>query len=313
MFRLVVADLGSPSYFVATAAVVLGFFADEGIDMEPVVGSVAPDHNTKGVNEGTAHFFAGPSYDPLKTFPGFKGAKLLCALAQYSYWFMGIRKDINIPRGDLMALKGLRISSSQSSPGQGLRHMLSEAGIDLVRDNVEIVKSPSTGQHNKFRGTDGLVALQRDISDAFWGNGMRLEIAVRAGIAKLHIDLRRGDGPAGARFYNFPALSASEAFVRENPDIAAGAVRAIAKTQKALRAEPALATKVGREVFPQEEAEIITTLVERDAPFYQSNISHQAIDGLNKFLLARRLMAEPVLYDQLVATQFRQFWTENTN
>jgi ABC-type nitrate/sulfonate/bicarbonate transport system substrate-binding protein len=309
LFRLVVADLGSPSYFVATAAVVLGFFAEEGIDMEPVVGSADAEQNTKALNEGTAQFFAGPAYGPLKTFPGFEGARLLCALAQYSYWFMGIRKNIDIRRGDLKALRGLRISSSQSSPGQGLRHMLAEAGIDLERDNVQIVKSPSTGKHNKFRGSDGAVALQSGISDAFWGNGMRLEIAVRAGVAKLHIDLRRGDGPPGARYYNFPALSASEVFVRENPAAAAGAVRAIAKAQKALRAEPSLAARVGKEVFPEEEADIIATLVERDAPFYQTDISPQAVDGLNTFCVARRLMPEPVPYDQLVATQFRKLWT----
>lgn len=309
MFRLVVADLGSPSYFVATAAVVLGFFADEGIDMEPVVGSEAPEKNTGTINAGTAHFFAGPAYDPLKTFPGFKGAKILCALAQYSYWFMGVRADLNIKRGDLTALRGLRISSSQSSPGQGLRHMLAQAGIDPERDNVQIVKSPSTGHHRKFRGRDGLVAIESDISDAFWGNGMRLEIAVRAGVAKLHIDLRRGDGPSGARYYNFPALSASEAFVQERPDIAAGAVRAIVKTQKALAAEPSLATKVGKEIFPAEEAEIISTLVKRDAPFYQAAITKDAVYGLNKFCLARGLMPQAVSYDQLVATTLRDFWS----
>jgi ABC-type nitrate/sulfonate/bicarbonate transport system substrate-binding protein len=308
VFRLVVADLGSPSYFVATAAVVLGFFADEGIDMEPVVGSEDAEQNTKALNDGTAQFFAGPAYGPLKTFPGFGGVRLLSALAQYSYWFMGIRKDIDIPRGDLNALRGLRISSSQSSPGQGLRHMLAEAGIDLERNNVRIVKSPSTGKHNKFRGSDGLVALESGISDAFWGNGMRLEIAVRAGVAKLHIDLRRGDGPPGARFYNFPALSASEAFVRANPEAAAGAVRAIAKAQKALGAEPSLATRVGREIFPEEEADIIATLVERDSPFYQGNISPEAVAGLNRFCVARGLMEKPVPYDQLVATQFSMHW-----
>jgi ABC-type nitrate/sulfonate/bicarbonate transport system substrate-binding protein len=308
VFRLVVADLGSSSYFVATAAVVLGFFAEEGIDMEPVIGSDAPEQNTKTVNEGSAHFFAGPAYDPLKTFPGFKGAKLLCSLAQYSYWCMGVRKDIDISRGDLKALSGLRISSSQSSPGQGLRHMLAQAGIDLERDGIQIVKSPSTGKHNKFRATDGLVALQSGISDAFWGNALRLEIAVRAGVAKPHIDLRRGDGPPGARYYNFPALAASEDFVRENPEIAAGAVRAIAKTQKALRAEPSLATKVGREVFPDQEAEVIATLVERDAPFYQAGISHEAVDGLNRFCVARQLMTQAMPYDQLIATQLRPLW-----
>ena len=34
MFRLVVGDLDSPSYFVATAAVELGFFRREGVDIE---------------------------------------------------------------------------------------------------------------------------------------------------------------------------------------------------------------------------------------------------------------------------------------
>jgi ABC-type nitrate/sulfonate/bicarbonate transport system substrate-binding protein len=186
--------------------------------------------------------------------------------------------------------------------------MLAESGIDPDRDNVQIVKSPSTGKHNKFRGRDGVVALQTGIADAFWGNSLRLEIAVRAGLAKLHIDLRRGDGPPGARFYNFPALSASESFVTQYPDVAAGAVRAIVKTQKALMAEPSLATRVGRQVFPEEEAEIISTLVERDAPFYQANVSQDAVDGLSKFCLARALTTRPVSYDQLVATPLQKYW-----
>jgi NitT/TauT family transport system substrate-binding protein len=307
-YRLVVADLGSPSYFVSTAAVALGFFEREGIEMAPVVGSEDAEQSTQGLNDGSAHFFGGPSYGSLKTFPNFQGVKILCALAQYSYWFMGIRADLDVKRGDLHALKGLRISSSQSSPGQGLRHMLAEAGIDLERDNVNIVKSPSTGKHQKFRGMDGVIALQQGISDAFWGNGMRLELGVRSGLAKLHIDLRRGDGPPGARFYNFPALSASEEFVKANPDVVAGAVRAIVKTQKALRESPALATEAGKKVFPPEEAEIIATLVERDAPFYDAVVTREAIDGLNKFCVARGLIEKPVAYDQLVASQFSSLW-----
>jgi ABC-type nitrate/sulfonate/bicarbonate transport system substrate-binding protein len=308
LYRLVVADLGSPSYFVATAAATLGFFKEEGIEMAPVIGSEDAEQNTKGLNEGTAHFFGGPAYGPLKTFPEFEGVKILCALAQHSYWFMGIRKDLDVEKGDLNALKGLRISSSQSSPGQGLRQMLADAGLDLERDNIKIVKAPSAGKHQKFRGSDGVIALQQGISDAFWGNGMRLEIGVRSGLAKLHIDLRRGDGPPGARFYNFPALAASEAFINAHPDLAAGAVRAIVKTQKALKLDPSLATEVGRKVFPEEEADIIATLVTRDAPFYDANVSQEAIEGLNKFCVARGLMSKPVPYEKLVATQFSSLW-----
>ena len=37
-------------------------------------------------------------------------------------------------------------------------------------------------------------SLQENLADGFWGNGMRLALAEKAGIAKLHLDLRRGDG-----------------------------------------------------------------------------------------------------------------------
>jgi NitT/TauT family transport system substrate-binding protein len=306
MLQLMVADLGSPSYFVATAAVCLGFFEEEGLEMGRVQGTM---RSSEVLNDGSVQFLGGPAYLSLHSYPNFEGVKLLCALSQYSYWFMGIRADLDVKRGDINALKGLCISSSRSSPGQGLRHMLSESGIDLERDNVTIVSKASPAERGQvFRGSDGIVALQKGTADAFWGNGMRMEMAVRAGVAKVHIDLRRGDGPPGARYYNFPALVATQQFIDEHPDMAAGAVRAIIKAQKALQADPSLATRVGNEMFPEEEAEIIADLVVRDAPFYQAKITREAINGLNKFCLASGLMTKPPSYDQLVATQFSHLW-----
>lgn len=304
MFKLFVADLGSPSYFVATAAVCLGFFEEEGLEMDRVEGSLrgeAPDI-------GTVQFIGGAAYYPLLSSPNLDGVRLLCALAQYSYWFMGVRADLDAKRGDIDALKGLRIASARGAPGKGLRYMLEEAGIDLERDDVTIVDNPSTEAGQAFRGNDGKIALQQGIADAFWGNGLRLEIAVRSGLAKLHLDLRRGDGPPGARYYNFPALAATDAFIDEHPDLAAGAVRAIVKTQKALRGDPTLATKVGKEMFPQQEADIIADLVARDAPFYDAEISHEAVAGLNELCTATGLLEEPIAYDRWVATQFRHLW-----
>lgn len=305
MFKVMVSDLGSPSYFVATAAVTLGFFREEGIETGPVTGDMT---NTFGLANGTFQFYGGPAYGPLRAFPDFQGVKLLCSLSQYSYWFMGIRADLDVKRGDINALKGLRISSSRGSPGHGLKQMLVDAGIDFERDNVRVVDSPSQGRKQLLRGTDGIEALQRGISDAFWGNGMRLEMGVRSGLAKLHIDLRRGDGPLQARYYNFPALAASQKLVDERPDICAAAVRAIVKTQKALQADPSWATKVGREVFPGEEEELISGLVERDAPYYQARISPEAIDGLNGFLAKRGLISRTIPYEQVVAVQFKDLW-----
>ncbi len=87
-------------------------------------------------------------------------------------------------------------------------------------------------------------------------------------------------------------------------------MRAIVKTQKALKADPTLATKVGEEMFPRQEAEIIAELVERDAPFYDAEISQEAVDGLNKFCLASGLLEKPLAYDRWVATQYRDLWKD---
>jgi ABC-type nitrate/sulfonate/bicarbonate transport system substrate-binding protein len=307
MLRLAVADLDSPSYFVATAAVELGFFKQEGIDIELEHAFGAKD-GPERLRDGTLHFFAGPAYAATRAFPGWKGAKLLCALSQYAYWFMAVRADLDLKRGDLGGLKGLRIASSTAFPGMALRHMLADAGIDLERDKVRIVASPSTNPDRHLRGRDGIEAITQGIADAYWGNGMRVALGEALGVAKLHLDLRRGDGPPGARWYNFAALTTTERLIEERPHIGAGAVRAIVRAQRALKADPSLAGDIGKRLFPPDEAALIAGLIERDAPFYDATISPEAVAGLNKFAQANGLIAEPIAYDRLVAAQFRHLW-----
>ncbi|MFY9695013.1 MAG: ABC transporter substrate-binding protein [Xanthobacteraceae bacterium] len=307
MFRLAVADLDSPSYFVATAAVELGFFRDEGIDiaLERTYGAL---NGPERLRSGDVHFLGGPAYMATRAFPGWKGARLLCALAQYSYWFLAVRADLDVKRGDFAALKGLRISSSTAFPEVGLRHLLRQASIDVARDRISIVPLPDTkDEHLKFRV--GVEAIEKNLADAYWGNGMRLALGEKLGAAKLHLDLRRGDGPPGARFYNFAALTTTERLVRERPEIAAGAVRAIVKAQKALKADPSLATAIGERLFAPEAASLIASLIARDAPFYDAVITAKAVDGINTFAMANGLLTEPLPYDRLVATQFREFWS----
>ena len=308
MLRLAVADLDSPSYFVATAAVELGFFKQEGVDIELEHAFGAKD-GPERLRDGTLHFFAGPAYAATRAFPGWQGGKLLCALSQYAYWCLAVRADLDVKRGDVGALRGLRIASSTAFPVIALRHMLAEAGIDFARDEVRIVSSPSSNPDRQFRGRDGVDALAQGVADAYWGNAMRVALGEALGVAKLHVDLRRGDGPPGARWYSFAALTTTERLIAERPHIAAGAVRAIVRAQKALKADPPLATQIGNRLFPPDEAALIAGLIARDAPFYDATISPEAVAGLNKFAQANGLIAEPVAYDRLVATQFRDLWT----
>jgi len=306
MFRLMVADLDSPSYFVAVAAAELGFFKQEGVDIE-LERSYGAHNGAQRLRDRTLHFYGGPAYAAVSAFPAWNGVKLLCALSQYSYWFLAVRADLDVRRGDLGALKGLRISSSMAAPVLGLRYLLVESGIDLERDNVRIVPPPPTIA-GRWMGHAGVEAIKQGLADAYWGNGMRVAIGETLGVAKLHLDLRRGDGPPGARFYSFAALTTTERLIAEHPQAAAGAVRAIVKTQKALRADPSLATGIAERLFPPEETPLIAGLIARDAPFYDTSISPEAINGLNRFAKASGLIAEPVPYDQLVASQFRDLW-----
>lgn len=303
MYRLMVADVDSPSYFVATAAVKLGFFKKEGVDIE-FIPEYGAKHGPEQLRDGAIHFFGGPAFAATRAFPAWKGAKLLCALAQHSYWFMGLRKDIEIARGDVKALKGLRISSSFAFPRTALRHMLVEAGLDMDHDEVRILQSLPV--EAEWHSRDGVKAIQENYADGFWGNGMRLALAEKAGLAKVHLDLRRGDGPPGARSYNFAALTTTDTLIEKEPEVAAAAVRAIVATQKALQADPSLAKKVGDELFPGDEADLMPTLVARDAPFYDATITPEAVDGLNTFAMANGLIEQPLAYEQIV--RFSPHW-----
>jgi len=306
MFRLSVADLDSPSYFVAVAAAELGCFKQEGIDVE-LLREFGAKTGPERLREGTLHFFGGPAYAATRAFPGWQGAKLLCALSQYSYWFLAVRADLDVKRGDLGALKGLRISSSMEWPVLGLRHLLAESGLNVAQGEVQIVPAPPT-QAGRFMGHAGVEAIRQNLADGYWGNGMRVALGEKLGVAKVHLDLRRGDGPPGARWYNFAALTTTERLIEEQPHVAAGAVRAIVKAQKALKSDPSLATGIAERLFPPEEAPLIAGLIARDAPFYDAAISPEAVEGLGKFAMASGLTTAPVAYEQLVATQFRELW-----
>ena len=228
--RLSVSDVVSPSYFVATAAVELGYFKAEGLDVEFVW---TPPDSPTAFHDGEIDFLGASPYTGLVAFPEWKGAKLLCALSQYTYWFLAMRADLGIKRGDVSAVKGRRITAA-GRPGLLLKRVLEDAGLDLDRDHIQLVSVPNPAGSWARIGAD---AIERGLADGLWGNGMRAEYAVRRGLATVLLDIRRGDGPPAARHYTFPALITTDRLIQAHPEAAAGAVRAIVKTQQALTAD----------------------------------------------------------------------------
>ncbi len=305
--KIALADLISNSYFPAAAAVELGFFAEEGLDM--TLELIFPvDKTLEVMRDGEIDFVAGCAHCTPHAFPEWQGAKLLASLAQGMYWFLILRADLGAKKGDIEAIKGLRIGAARFAD-LGLKQILVETGIDIDTDGIEIGPVPGalTGENVNF-GVAAAHALADGKVDGFWANGMGAEVAVRSGAGTMVIDARRGDGPAGAFNYTMPALITTDRLIEENPDAAAAAVRALVKTHRALKDDVSLATTVGRKLFPAEEAELIADVVERDLPYYDAAISREFVSGMSQFSQDVGLVKAPLDYEQVVATQFSELW-----
>lgn len=304
--KIAIPDIISNSYFPAQAAVELGFFAAEGLEMEYEL--VFPvDNSYAMLRDGEADFVAGSAHAAVSAFPGWHGVRLVAALSQGMYWLLIVAKSRNIARGDLNAVKGLRIGAAPWVD-LGLRGLLREAGIDPDND-LTIAPVPGAARPGASFGVTAAKALEDGKIDGFWANGIGAEVAVRGGIGTVVLDVRRGDEPKAAFNFTQPVLAATERMIEDRPDTVAAAVRAIVAVQKALKEDVSLATEVGRKSFPAAEAGMIADVVERDLPYYDATIGRDFVADMSRFSVSAGKLDNPVAYEQVVATQFATLWT----
>jgi ABC-type nitrate/sulfonate/bicarbonate transport system substrate-binding protein len=293
----------SNSYFPAIAAIELGFFREEGFDLElellfPV------DKAYAALRDGKIDLVAGSAHSALAAFPQWQGVKLLCAQAQGMYWFLVMHKELGARRGELDVVKGRRIGAAPWVD-LGLKRLLIEAGYDLARDKISIAPVPGAVGATVNFGLTAAKALQERKIDGFWANGMGAEVAMRGGWGTLVIDVRRGDGPKPCFNYTMASIATSDAVLAKHPGLSAATVRALNKTHAALKADLSLATKIGRKLFPPDEAELIADIVRRDLPYYTSGISREFVAGMNQFARDLGLLTRDVPYEQIVAVEGR--------
>jgi ABC-type nitrate/sulfonate/bicarbonate transport system substrate-binding protein len=225
------------------------------------------------------------------------------------YWFLVMRADLKAARNDLSIVKGKRIGAAPWVE-MGLRQLLKAGGIDLERDQVSIAPVPGAVGATVNFGLTAAKALEDGKIDGFWANGMGTEVAVTRGVGTVVLDIRRGDGPKGCFDYTMASIATSDRFIEQSPDKAAAAVRAIVKTQAALKADPAKATAVGRKLFPPSEAELIAELIRRDLPYYDASITPSFVEGMNAFARNIGILKGHPRYEDVVATQFSPLWSK---
>lgn len=305
--RIAAVDLVSNTCFPALAADELGYFKAEGLEAR--IELVAALGATKALRDGDADaMIAGSVHDVLTEFPQWKGVKIVVALSQGTPWLLVVRADLACKRGDIHAVKGLKLTAA-AGPDLALKQMLIGAGIDPAKD-FRLVELPGAKARDVSFGVFAARALEAGEIDGFWANAMGAETAVSRGSGKILIDVRRGDDPAKVSRFTFAGMVTTDEFIEREPESIAAAVRAIVKAQKALRANPKLAGEVGRRKFPAHAAALITRIVERDAPFYDPVISEESVIGLNRFAQSVGHLSGPVPYEQVVAVRFRDIWNE---
>jgi ABC-type nitrate/sulfonate/bicarbonate transport system substrate-binding protein len=303
--RIAVPDLVSNSYFPAIAAIALDFFAKEELDVQHRL--IFPNYKAyEALRDGEVDFVAGPAHVALLAFPEWQGAKLLTALSQGMYWLLVMRADLDVKAGDVEAVKGRTIGAAPLVE-LTFKHLLAESGIDLERDQVKIVDVKRAHNRGVSFGVAAAKALEDGQIDGFWANAMGAQNAIRSGVGKVVLDVRRGVGPKAAFHYTFPALVSSDKIIAHDPDMVAAGIRAVISAQRALVNDISLATVVGRKLFPPLEAERIADVVGRDLPYYKPAISDESLAGLIRFSQATGLLKGSPTREQMVATQFNRY------
>jgi ABC-type nitrate/sulfonate/bicarbonate transport system substrate-binding protein len=301
--RIAIPDLISNSYFPVIAAVELGLFKREGLDVELEL-MVPVEKALAALGDGSLQFLGCSSHLVVGGFPEWRGAKLLCAQAQGMYWFLVIRSDLKAARGDLNVVKGRRIGAAHWI-GMALRQLLAESGIIPERDGVQIAPIPGAHDAGMSFGVMAAQALEEGRVDGFWANGMGAELAVRRGVGTVVLDARRDPGVPS---YTMASVVASDRLIAEEPEVAAAAVRSVVAAQRALKRNVALARRIGRKLFPETEAELITDLISRDLPFYSAEILRNDVEHMIGFSRAAGILKRHPGYEEVVATRFELLW-----
>ena len=298
--KIAVPDLISNSYFPAVTAVHGGMLAAQGV--EAAIELIFPVSKAyEALRDGAVDAVAGSAHSALHAFPEWDGVKLLCAQGQGMYWFLVMRSDIACERGDPSVVKGRTIGAAPWVD-LGLRGLLRAAGIDERRDGVRIAPVPNTGAPSTNFGLTAAKALEDGLIDGFWANGMGAEVAVRSGAGKIVLDIRRGDGPGEAFNFTMASVAVTDRLIATRPNEALALKKAISGAHHALKQNISLATDIGHKVFPPREAELIAGIVERDLPYYSTDISPEFVRGMNAFCRDVGILNGDPAFEAVVAT-----------
>ena len=214
--KLAVPDMISNSYFPAIAAIELGFFKEEGLDVE--LEMIFPvDKSYAALRDGAVDFVGGSAHSALAAFPEWQGAKLLCAQAQGMYWFLVMHTEFGATTRRHRAWSRARASAPRPGSRWGCAGCSPKPASISPRDGVTIAPVPGALGAGVNFGVTAAKALEDRKIDGFWANGMGAEVAVKRGVGTVVLDVRRGDGPKPCFNYTMASIATTDALIARSP------------------------------------------------------------------------------------------------
>lgn len=275
--RVIVPDPDNLQYLAFWTAKGAGYFRDEGIELE-IVSPPAPAGAEQLVREGKASVFVlpPPMYISLigSKFPLYLVANLLqndpINLVVRRSVFEERKMDARAPiEARLKGLSGLRVGVAPGPPTR-LRALFAAHGLDADKEIRMVIT----------RGPDQNDAFARGDFDAIYCHTPYLERALVEQDAVMLVEQSRGEVPQLAT-RQIHALAVTRDLADRDRDTVAAMVRAVARGEALVHADPAAAIEAVMHEFPSMKRALVETIVRIYEPAVPKTpqVSADAIDG----------------------------------
>lgn len=292
--------ISSAPVFIAK---LLGYFADEGIQVE-LVESASGNASVSSLIGGSVDVASTGYIIPFQLAEKGLKVKTLVGLEMKNFYVFVVRSDLDVrpddPRALVTALKGKRFGVSNiGSAGDSIASgVLSEYGGkpgDFVKVAVGVGGTALAAL--KSGAVDGLITYEPDLTQI-----------IKSGVGKIALDLRSTQ--VEGTFSRLPsmAIQATSAWIDANPEIAASVVKAIVRANNTLRDDPETSLKALAKLYPNMEAADLRAMYDGERGGFRSDVTKDDFEFAQAMYLKLKSISRTFSYEDMTATRFASLW-----
>ncbi len=234
------------------------------------------------------------------------GVKAISAVAGVRTFALVVDAKRHANVTDIQQIKGMKIATSRRGSDGDLvtRVLLSDAKLSPERD-VSLIQIGGYDNH--------LTAIEKGEVDGAMILEPFLTIGMKKGIIKPVVNLMKGQGPEALTKRIWTTLSVTEEFLKEKPKTVQGLVRGITGAIKYMDTNEEGAFEVAHKYFPTIDPDVLREIVKNNIHVtrgrgFLADITPEAIDLENKFLVSEKFIPAPEKYEDIVATGMEPYW-----